>query len=237
MYKYEFEKEKCWYKESCGLFETEKCNSSCNRYMEMHYLINNSNLPKSKQKPDVLYPDTIDLELFIALANLKDNILHFVEEGNNLYLYSRSFGNGKTSWAIKLMLKYLDEVWCGNGFRTRAIFINVPTFLTKLKENISTKDPEFNRVRNLLDKADLVIWDDIAASKLSDYDYTNLLTYIDSRCLNNKSNIYTGNLDGEEIVNALGNRLASRVYNGSLIAEFKGTDKRGDGNGSITNFK
>ena len=74
---------------------------------------------------------------------------------------------------------------------------------------------------------DLVIWDDIAAGKLTDYDHTNLLTYIDQRKLNGKSNIYTGNLNEEELIVALGNRLKSRVWNDSSTVELFGIDRRG----------
>ena len=42
--------------------------------------------------------------------------------------------------------------------------------------------------------ADLVIWDDIAATKLGDFDQANLLTYIDQRKLQGLSKIFTGNL-------------------------------------------
>ena len=123
------------------------------------------------------------------------------------------------------MLKYFNDVWPGNGFKCRGIFIHVPTFLTRLK-NFNALDEEFERIKSELPNVDLVIWDDIASTELSSYDHSQLLTYIDQRILAGKSNIFTGNLGSPEIVKALGTRLASRVWNSSKRIELKGRDKR-----------
>ena len=225
-YEYNFNSDNCWYICSCGKANTKECRASCIRYMEMDYLMQTSNIPKRMQYPVDLIPSKADINAFLKLKNIKDNILEFVGEGHNLYLFSEKFGNGKTTWSIKLMLKYFDEVWAGNGFKCRGIFINVPTFLTKLKENISRKDANFEELRDRLLSVDLVIWDDIAATTLGDYDHANLLTYIDQRKLSGLSNIYTGNMEEQALRHALGNRLSSRVWNDSVVIEFVGEDRR-----------
>ena len=125
------------------------------------------------------------------------------------------------------MQKYFNDIWPGNGFKERGIFIHVPTFLTKFKEVMNKKDDNFEIMKKKLTDIDLVIWDDFASVKLSDFDHTNLLTYIDTRKLNGKANIYTGNLYEDELIDALGNRLKSRVWNDSIIVELKGSDMRG----------
>jgi len=187
----------------------------------------NSGIPRNKQYSVLLTPSKKDVQAFVTLKEIKDNIIAFVENGESVYIYSHNFGNGKTTWAIKLMQKYFDKVWAGNGFRCRGIFIHVPTFLTKIKEGISRKDEDFETLKSRLMTVDLVIWDDIAATKLGDFDHANLLTYIDQRKLNQLSNIYTGNLDRDELQEALGNRLASRVWNDSIRVKFVGADRRG----------
>lgn len=226
MYSYKFDKENCWYKKICTKYSENNCNPNCIRYMEMHYLIETSNIPKSKQFKNELIPEKIDVENFKFLNEIKNDILNFVSNGENLYIFSERFGNGKTTWAIKLMQKYFDCIWPGNGFKTRGLFIHVPSFLTKLKDIISNKDEEFEIIKQQLLEVDLVIWDDIAAGKLSDFDYNNLLTYIDQRKLNGKSNIYTGNLNESELKIAVGNRLKSRIWNDSSIVEIIGSDRR-----------
>ena len=226
-YRYEFRQADCWYRETCGLYLGDKCNASCLRYMEMDFLMQTSGIPKQRQYANPLIPDERDMQAFLRLGEIRQDMLEFTQSGASLYLYSQNFGNGKTTWAIKLMQRYFDLIWAGNGFRWRGIFLHVPSFLTKIKENFDRKDIRFQEIRAKLSEVDLVIWDDIASVKLSDFDHTNLLTYIDQRSLNSYSNIYTGNLEGDELRDALGNRLHSRVWNDSVQIKLVGTDRRG----------
>ena len=78
-----------------------------------------------------------------------------------------------------------------------------------------------------LKNVDLVIWDDIAVSGMSQYDFTQLYTIIDKRILAEKSNIFTSNQPTVEgFAKMMGNRLASRIYYTSEIVELKGKDMR-----------
>ena len=215
----------CWYKDVCHSDDVD-CNM-CVRFEEMSHLMETSNLPKSKQKPIPLNAPKCDLQAYKRLGEIKSNIEDFVRSGGNLYITSHTAGNGKTSWAVKLLLKYFDIIWAGNGFNTRGIFIHVPTFLMKCKD-FKTTDPEFEKLRKQLFDVDLVVWDDIASTSLSGYDYSQLLVYIDSRTFAEKANIYTGNCETRELLEEkLGNKMASRIWgNGTEIITFKGGDKR-----------
>ena len=131
------------------------------------------------------------------------------------------------------MLQYFNEIWAGNGFIERGLFINVPVFITSLKNNISNKDENLSKVLELIPKVDLVIWDDIATDYLTPYEHGMLLSYIDQRNLSDKSNIFTGNVKPDRLVSKVGERLSSRIKSGILI-ELKGGDAR---NGSAPDFK
>lgn len=226
-YEYMFDAEKCWYNKVCSKYKTDDCTEGCIRYMEMDFLMQNSGIPRNRQYPVLLTPSKQDMGAFLILRDIKDDIVNFVKNGESVYIYSDNFGNGKTTWAIKLMQKFFDNIWAGNGFRCRGIFIHVPTFLTKIKEGISRRDEDFEILKSRLMSVDLVVWDDIAATKLGDFDHANLLTYIDQRKLNQLSNIYTGNLSHDQLQDALGNRLSSRVWNDSMVVRFVGVDRRG----------
>ena len=75
-------------------------------------------------------------------------------------------------------------------------------------------------------EADLVIWDDIAAKMGSEFELTHLLNIIDNRLAAGKSNIYTSNLNKNQLYTALGERLTSRIANMSIDIELFGADKR-----------
>ena len=225
-YKYQFDKNRCWYLDYCEYANTEQCRHNCIRFMEMDYLMWSSNIPTKRQYPTPLLASNVDVGAFTQLKEIGDNIVDFVDNGSNLYIYSEGFGNGKTSWSLKLMLKYFDKIWVGNGFKRRGIFIHVPTFISSIKDSFNTANPYFERLKRDLPNVDIVVWDDIASTKLSDFDHGILLTYINQRVFNFKTNIYTGNLDKTAIELALGKRLASRVWNESRQIEFKGFDRR-----------
>lgn len=226
-YKYVFDKDKCWWKGVCGRFNTKACNGCCIRYMKMHYLVSNTLLTETQQYPKPLKPDEIDKESFMKLLDVKENIVEFVKNGKNLLIYSEKTGNGKTQWSIKILLKYLSQIWSSDGFTVRALFINVARFCSSLKYNSLTDDEYLKHIKENILKADLVIWDDIGLKSLTPLEHDYLYYYINSRIESGKTNIYTSNLMGESLKGAVGDRLYSRIMGSDKIVEFKGEDKRG----------
>lgn len=188
----------------------------------MKYLIENSGIPKNRQMPQSLEAG-IDYDAFVRLDDIRESIQQFVEDGENLYICSEQTGNGKTSWSIKLLLKYFDYIWAGNGFRQRGYFQHVPTLLNTLKNFNANHDA----LKYALENVDIVVWDDIASTKLSEFDISQLLTLIDQRIVDGKANIFTGNIITEtNLEKALGSRLASRIWNTSIVIQFNGKDRR-----------
>lgn len=210
----------CWYKDVCSL----DCKPNCLRYIEMKALMDSSDIPPNKQIPDKLVPESIDRQAFIQLNDIRLNIVDFVKAGKSLYLWSNHTGNGKTSWALKIMLRYFNDIWAGNGFRVRGKFVHVPTFLLQLKD---FNNPLSDEYKNDILNCDLIIFDDIASVGISQYDLSQLLLYIDHRSLYGKSTIYTGNLNMYDMDKVLGSRLTSRIWsNNTTIIELKGADRR-----------
>ena len=96
-----------------------------------------------------------------------------------------------------------------------------------LKNSISQQDDYITHIKENIQTADLVVWDDIAIKTATTYEMENLLSIIDYRLNTGKSNIYTSNLFGKELNESLGDRLYSRIVNLSEVIEFVGQDKRG----------
>lgn len=210
----------CWYKDVCQ----ESICDGCIRYMEMEHLMDSSGIPKIRQYPTQLIPEDCDYEEFLNLSEIKSNIVDLVNTDFNLYICSTNTGNGKTTWAIKILLKYFDGIWAGNGFRTRGLFVHVPTLLLQLKNFQNPLSEEYKQ--NILE-SDIVIFDDIAVSGVSPYDYNNLLMYIDNRLLNGKTNIFTSNkVTRKDLESVIGSRLASRIWETSVRVELIGKDRR-----------
>lgn len=208
----------CLYKKIC----TNKCSETCIRYLQMNRLLELSNLPAKYQTPVKIISVDEDRPSYIELAKIKDNIEDFINKGKNLYICSSTCGNAKTSWAVKLMIKYFDRMWPNSYDVTRGLYVHVPTLLLDIKN--------FGNVPNYvsrINEADVVIWDDIAFSKLTEYEHEQLLQFIDNRMASGLSNIYTSNItDANELANYVGNRLSSRIYSSSKVIEFKAGDWR-----------
>ena len=119
---------------------------------------------------------------------------------------------------------YFHHTAEGNYENLKGMFVTTSDLLIRLKD---FNNPLPKSYRDNLEKVDLVIWDDIAVSGISQYDYTQLYSILDKRILAEKSNIFTSNVTTpEELLKLLGNRLMSRIMYSSEIVELKGKDMR-----------
>ena len=125
------------------------------------------------------------------------------------------------------MQSYFGKIWHKTDFECRGLFINVPRFFISLKENIDKKIEYVNQIKENIETADMIIWDEIGTKQLTAFEHENLLSYINMRVDNGKSNIYTSNLSSEELKTVVGDRLYSRIVNLSEDIELHGQDKRG----------
>lgn len=220
----------CYVQEGCKKFRQNTCNELfCIRLYKLDELYNQSLLSQDQRKPIRLRldEDRIDEVPFVQLREYQQDILDFVAQGKNLYIYSANTGNGKTSWAIKLIQAYISKIWASSDLTCRALFISVPKFMRELKLNIDRKSDYIQHINNNAIDADLVIWDDIATKSASEYEHEQMISIIDSRIDNKKSNIFTSNIAPLDLTDYLGARLTSRIIGMSTSICFNGADKRG----------
>lgn len=226
----------CPFKNKCKKYKDKECPSQneeltpfCLKLFKVNQLQELA-LLTDKQKeymPLLLDEDKCDLVAFKQLKDIESNIESFIEEGKNIYIYSYQVGNGKTSWALRLLNSYIEKIWYKSDLTCKCLFINVPKFLLNLKDNITQKLEYITYIKENVLKANLVIWDDIATKGFTEFEMENLLNIINNRIDGGKSNIYTSNLAGDALREAVGDRLYSRVYNYSQLIRFVGKDKRG----------
>ncbi len=221
------ESKDCWLKSNCKQLHCNDKNG-CMILFKLNYLYNEANVPVNLRSNKILYPDSdgTDLNEFRQLKAIQDNILTWVNEGNNLLIYSKQCGNGKTSWSLKLLQAYFNKIWLNSGLHCRALFISVPKFLLALKDDITNKSEYIAHIKKNVANCDLVIWDDISSKCGTEFEISHLLSIIDMRISNGKANIYTSNVRPQDLSNYLDIRLASRIANYSTCIEFKGGDKR-----------
>lgn len=203
----------------------------CIRKSKVEYYLSNAGLDVSDWKKKALMPDVdgTDLAEFKQLAEISNTIVDFVKRGQSLLIYSTQCGNGKTSWAIRLIQSYIHRTWMYSGPECKALFIKVSKLVKGCKDAISNKSaPDAIYADFIMQhyaEADLVVWDDIATKQASAYEIDNiLLPMLETRI--NKTNIFTSNLGQDQMFDAIGERLTSRVFNKSNVIMLRGKDKR-----------
>lgn len=222
----------CWLKNKCKKYEHDKScdeNIFCLKLFKLDVLYNLSLLSFSQRNHVDLRLDSSKSDE-IAFKNLKaiqENIENFIKEGNNLYIYSSITGNGKTAWAIRLMQSYFNSIWYKSDLVCKGLFISVPRYLLAIKDNISSVNEYAQSIKERVYDADIVIWDDIGTKSATQFEHETLLSIIDYRINDKKTNIFTSNISPEKLKEFAGDRLYSRIINYSTVIEFLGSDKRG----------
>ena len=219
------ENKNCPYLNRCTHID---CGKFCLKRFKTEYYFESAFIPKDRRIFRRLHMDNDgrDENAFVRLAAIEKDIELFVENGHNLYIYSQNVGNGKTSWALRLANNYINKVWVKKDMEPIVLFISVPRFLLELKANISNKSEYIEHINKYVLNCPLVIWDDIGSKNGTEFEVSHLLSIIDNRINNGKSNIYTSNLNDTELHQLLGDRLYSRVYNYSECINIVGKDKR-----------
>lgn len=222
----------CFVTETCNKYKKDPTcvnNNFCVKLFKLEELYKQSLLSDVQRKRIglVLDDDLSDEWAFEELSKIESGIVDFVTSGSNLFIYSNNVGNGKTSWAIRMIQSYLNKIWPESNLTCRALFINVPRFLLTLKDSISNSSDYIDHIKENVLTTDLVVWDEVGVKSLTTYEHEHLLNLINTRLDCSKSNVYTSNLFGEELREKIGDRLYSRIINMSKNIELKGVDKRG----------
>ena len=226
-------KHDCYLQKSCKKYCTNECGDAeetyCPRISRIDYLFEEALIPKQQRKRFALRIDAdgTDGDAFKQLKAVEQNIEQFISTGSNLFIYSPICGNGKTSWAIRLIQAHIEHIWYRSNLTCKALFISVPRYLLAIKNNISNTGMYAEHIRKNIFDADLVVFDDIATKGITQFEAENLFSVIDTRINMGKSNIFTSNIIPGQLNDLLGPRLTSRIVNLSTVIQLQGRDKRG----------
>ena len=215
----------CYFRKCCPDFGTEKCNYQCRQLDGMKWLIDLSNLPKKYRFPQKLSSDLIpneDTKRYVEY--LIGSIDHFVKKGYNAYFYG-DVGTGKTSWAVKALTTYFNNIASSIDHEVRGLYISVPSFLRDVKLSMTYRNEDFHELLETIKECDLIVWDDIMQTDPTAFESQWLYSYINERIADGRANIYTSNISPDEL-SKLDARLHSRICHLSDCIEFEGNDVR-----------
>ena len=216
---------KCFAEGYCKKDKLE-CSELCGGYRVLRALYRLSRIPVGYQYNINLKPEPIDISVFECINEFKEDITTHVEAGEGLYIWGKSTGCGKTSWACKIMGHYFRKIAFDSGLENEGLYIYLPTFLEDLRASYDNPDPDFEEVLSMLKNCKLLIIDDIGSERVTEWVRERLVSIINTRVANRLSTIYTSNLSPKELGDALGDRIGSRVLGSSAVVEITGADRR-----------
>lgn len=183
-----------------------------------------SNIPEVYWDEIKMFVPDSDVQAYKRLSEIKLNIIELSEpriDMQNLLICSDNTGNGKTSWALKILqyfafksaqqlyYQHEDECWC--------YFVPVTDFVLASKEYDNKHRKKYWDMLNMIEKARVVVFDDVGAGEYSRAEYMALLSAIDGRVFRKQFCIFTSNFveKDDKIIQKLGERLSDRIYDTS----------------------
>lgn len=180
-------------------------------------LLEDSGLPEIYwEEVKMNVPDS-DVGAYNRLVEVKDNIMSISEPNldmKNLLICSNKTGNGKTSWAIKILQYFIFKSAQQYPNEENGFFVPVTEFVLASKEYDNYHRKKYWDMLNMIEKSRVVVFDDIGAGEYSRAEYMALLSAIEGRVFRKQYCIFTSNFTEKNnvIVKKLGERLADRVF-------------------------
>lgn len=180
-------------------------------------LLEDSGLPQLYMEEVKLTVRKEDVNAFKRLNEIKNSIYDISEPNldmKNLLICSNKTGNGKTSWAIKILQFFIFKSAQHYPDEEPGFFVPVTEFVLASKEYDNSHRKKYWDMLEMIEKSRVVVFDDVGAGEYSRAEYMALLSAIEGRVFRKQYCIFTSNFieKDEVIVKKLGERLADRVF-------------------------
>lgn len=195
---------------------------------KVHQLLVESGVPKKYYVPQKLVRRQVDEQLWNFLEEYRNDVVNKVHSGNNLVITSPIVGNGKTSWAIRLLQRYIAETALDGDLGDKGVFCVCSNMLEIFGDfGYFETSIEFFDYLNRLKNCKLLVIDEIGSGRITPVSYNHFYDLINYRVDNGLTTIYTTNYSDERIREVLGERLYSRIYHTATVLEFRADNVRG----------
>lgn len=200
-----------------------KCRDDGIYYVASKAHLPRTNIPRIYYKYDIRNLDPVPI-----LLSYYEDIYSRVNEGESVYLFSKTPGTGKTSIGCSCLFRYLGLYILNNPTEIDSLvvyYLNVSEYMEELRSNMNRAPNDERRLKlegiqdTLFDVGrapKLLLMDDIGNEKPSDWVRERLYNLINFRVANGLSNIYTSNVACFDIA-YLGQRIISRLNEATQI--------------------
>ncbi len=156
-------------------------------------------------------------EMINILENTKDYVNRLLNGTDKNLIFFGDNGLGKT-----YMLSALANSLTDMG--KIVVYQSAPVLLEKIKRSSFTN--EIDEINELIENCDLLIIDDLGKDYITEYTKSTLFNIINIRYNSNKPIAISTNLDLNELEEAYGNAIQSRLVEKSMVLVFEGINMR-----------
>ena len=185
-------------------------------------LLEQSNIPQVYWDEIKLSIPEKDVKAYERLNEIKLDIVNLSEPSldvKNLLICSDKIGNGKTSWSLKILqyfiFKSAQELYYQDKENSYGYFIPVVNFVSLSREYNESRRQRYYDMMDMIERARVVVFDDIASMEYSRAELMALYEAIDGRLLRKQFCIFTTNFENKDdpiLSERLGKRLVDRIY-------------------------
>lgn len=190
-------------------------------------LLIESGLPSKYHRPQTLVPREADKEGWQFLEDVRNDVVENIDNGLNIVIMSSNVGNGKTSWAARLLQRYLAETALDGRIVPKGKFINSSNLLSSLKDFNYLNTENFRKDFEVLKQCELLVVDELGSGMINKVSYPYFYELINYRVDNQLSTISTTNYEEGVLEEYLGERLFSRIFDTASVVEFVASNVRG----------
>lgn len=208
------------------------CHKDCPTYSRMLTMFKESGIPEIFWDYFPIITPEVDRMSYRTLKSIREQIVDFIDSGQNLFLYSSEYGNGKTLWSSILMKAYIRELAMNRKYHKNFVrYVYIPDFIFKYitceKYNFDDirRQSFFDKVYNLSDTK-FVIWDGFGYGSQSNIENSVIRSIIHSRLNKALSNMFISDKNDSELSDEIGIHLFNRIKSSSVFVEFKGESLR-----------
>lgn len=208
------------------------CHKDCSTYSRMLNMFNESGIPDKFWDYFPIQTPEEDRMAYRMLKSIREQITDFIRSGQNLFLYSEEYGNGKTLWSSILMKAYIRDVAMSRKYYKNLVrYVYIPDFIyrymtcEKFNFDDIRRQSFFDKVHSLSDTK-FVIWDGFGYGSQSSIENSVIRSVIHSRLNQSLSNMFISDKYDLELSDVIGSHMFNRIKSSSVFVEFKGESLR-----------
>lgn len=228
----------------CQLKEQGKCDMYCLGYRMLDYLHQKSNMPKKYARLVEGYAPMVSKSSIMSLrtygerfTRLLPDLTQRVEEGKGYFFFSKTTGSGKTTWACALMNHYFIDIAFNTKIEPQGYFMNIPTFLSKVKRSWNSPQSFKEAVaeeEDLIKIVPFLIMDDIGSELITSWSIPYMYEIINQRYEAGLFTLFTSNVPLSIMGKKAGlplidSRIDSRITEMTTVVPFDEYDFRKEG--------